>query len=175
MVREGLMQSFWTDRDHSSRTSQAPPALTCFADEACAAVARLFAYVGTLALILILAFHAWDDLRLTLADASHPRAGWAMDGRSQSAFPDHQLDPLDKSETYLNGHLWGDKDTIRRIGGDNLIVQRAKIGCLLDRMTLVPSGNEPKLSQLLSDGQRGACRGSDWMSGPAYPQLRGTL
>jgi hypothetical protein len=172
MVREGLMQSFWADPDHFSRTSQAQPALTCFADEACATVARLFAYVGTLALIFILAFHGWDVLRLTLADSSHPLAGWILDGRSQSAFPDLQLDPLVKSEAYLNRHLWGDrKDTLR---GENLTIQRARIGCLLDRLTLITSGNEAKWSG------RGACSGlsagsGDWMSGPQYPQLRGTL
>jgi len=165
------MQSFWADPDHFSRTSQARPALTCFADEACAAVARLFAYVGTLALIFILAFHGWDVLRLTLMDSSHSRTGWTMDG-SQSAFSNLQLDPLVKSEAYLDRRLWGDrKDTLR---GENLTIQRARIGCLLDRLTLVTSGNEAKWSG------RGACSGfsagsGDWMSGPQYPQLRGTL
>ena len=175
------MQRFWADPDHFCRTNQAHPALTCFADEACAAVARLFAYVGTLALIFILAFHGWDVLQPTLADASHPRAGSIMDGRSQSAFPDRRLDPLDKSEAYLDRHLWGDrKDSLRRIGGDDPTTQRARIGCLLDRLTLVTPGNEAKWSQLLSGAGHGACTGSssvsgDWMSGPQYPQLRGTL
>jgi hypothetical protein len=183
MVRERLMPSFWTDPDHFSRTNQTPPVLTSFADEICATVARLFAYVGTLALIFILAFRGWDELQLTLADASHPRADWAMDSRSQPAFPFRQLDPLDKSETYLGGQPWGDgRNSLRRIGGDGLTAERVRIGCLLDRLTLMTSGNELKVSDLFAGAElkRGTCSGfsaasSDWMTGPEYPQLRGTL
>ncbi len=38
------------------------PALTSFADECCGTLARLFVYVGALALLAIVGIHFWDQL-----------------------------------------------------------------------------------------------------------------
>ena len=46
-----LMRSFWANRAHPSYQTRIHPALTSFADECCATLARLLAYVGTLALV----------------------------------------------------------------------------------------------------------------------------
>jgi hypothetical protein len=48
-------------------SSNISPALTNFADEVCATVARLFVYVGVLMLFGILGLHGWERLRADLA------------------------------------------------------------------------------------------------------------
>ena len=54
------------------------PALTSFADECTATLARLLAYVGTLALLAMVGIHLWDQLPID--DASEPatKAGWSL-------------------------------------------------------------------------------------------------
>ena len=47
-----------------SYSGQIHPALTSFADEVCATLARLFAYMGALALLGILGIHGWDQLQV---------------------------------------------------------------------------------------------------------------
>jgi hypothetical protein len=70
--------SYFPDRIH--------PALTSLADECCGMLARLFAYVGTLALLAILGVHLWDQLP-ELADAGPAApAEWSTASRSQPAF-----------------------------------------------------------------------------------------
>jgi hypothetical protein len=59
------------------------PALTSFADECCATLARLIAYVGALALFAIAGLHFWDQLQL--------------DG---AADPANQPDFSEKSDSY---------------------------------------------------------------------------
>jgi hypothetical protein len=64
--------------------------------------------------------------------------------------------------------------------GDTLPAQRAAIACTLNRLTLLTSGNEPKLADLFARAElkRRACdlQGSpDWLLGAANAQLRGTL
>src|ERR1700730_10540212 len=55
-----LMRSFSPAAANSHYTIRIHAALTSFADEVCATLARLFAYVGTLALLGILGVHFWD-------------------------------------------------------------------------------------------------------------------
>src|SRR6202043_2717460 len=57
-----LMRSLWAHRAHPSYQTRVHPALTSFADECTATLARLLAYVGTLALVAILGIHLWDQL-----------------------------------------------------------------------------------------------------------------
>jgi hypothetical protein len=59
------MRSFWAanaNPHYPSYPVRIHPALISFADECCATLARLLAYVGTLALLAILGIHLWDQL-----------------------------------------------------------------------------------------------------------------
>jgi hypothetical protein len=58
--------------------------------------------------------------------------------------------------------------------------QRAAIACTLNRLTLLTSGNGPKLAELFAHAElkRRSCTplgSSDWLLGAANAQLRGTL
>jgi hypothetical protein len=98
------MRPFWTDpansRDHALFLTPIHPALTSFADEVCATIARLFAYVGTLALIAILAVHFWDQLPQLASGGVALRRDWTVADRSYPAFALGGLDQADKSVTY---------------------------------------------------------------------------
>lgn len=64
--------------------------------------------------------------------------------------------------------------------GDSLPARRAAIACTLNRLTLLTSGNEPKLAELFAHAElkRRSCAppgSSDWLLGAANAQLRGTL
>ena len=68
--------------------------------------------------------------------------------------------------------------------GETLPAKRAAIGCLLDRLVLLTSGNEPKLAELFARAElkRGSCPASgtaplsaDWLTGTDNPRLRGLL
>jgi hypothetical protein len=68
--------------------------------------------------------------------------------------------------------------------GDGLPAQRAAIGCMLDRLTLLSAGNEPKLAELFARAElrRGSCSATtpsafslDWVTGIENPRLRGPL
>jgi len=242
------------------------PALTSFTDEVCATVARLFAYMGTLALLGILTIHGWDQLQLILADEPAAKPGWSPADRSFPAFALSRQDSQEKSASYtiLRHPEGGRKDILRwtgpagkvvaeieiyrpgsefdpatgaglaaRMGGtpgletsgvldskfgafsllrqagvadtkaclgffkrsddpplqfsgfscerDSLPARRAAVGCMLDRLTLLTSGNEPKLAELFAHAElkRSGCAAggaaADWMTSAENPQLRGTL
>jgi hypothetical protein len=273
----------------SQVSSQAYPALTSFADEVCATIARLFAYVGTLALIAILAVHFWDQLpRLTSDPAAPP--DWSLADHSQPAFSLGSSDQIDKSIAYtilrhpqggrrdifswpgagnravaeLEIYRLGDEaasasrpqddlslrippggeleaagvvdskfgtvalvwratagansekqserqskkpsksqhgtagclgffkgidDPALRISGwfcqgDSLPAQRNAVACMLDRLTLLTSGNEPKLAKLFARAElnrrncgsgEGAVLSGDWITQADNPRLRGAL
>ncbi|MDH2356106.1 hypothetical protein QCM80_36405 [Bradyrhizobium sp. SSUT112] len=64
--------------------------------------------------------------------------------------------------------------------GDSLPARRAAIACTLNRLTLLTSGNEPKLAELFAHAElkRRSCASqgsSDWLLGAANAQLHGTL
>ncbi|MGY3405729.1 hypothetical protein ACVWZV_001842 [Bradyrhizobium sp. GM5.1] len=64
--------------------------------------------------------------------------------------------------------------------GDSLPARRAAIACTLNRLTLLTSGNEPKLAELFAHAElkRRPCAppgASDWLLGAANAQLRGAL
>jgi hypothetical protein len=253
------------------------PALTSFADECCGMLARLFLYMGVLALLAILGFHLWDLLPdPELAPAA--KAEWSAATRSYPAFAVSQFDLSDKTETYeiLRHPEGGRKDVfhwaqvtkqgtkpvaeleiyrpgdefspsvsavtelaaridpqsarelesagvidskfgsvtllraagradgapsclgfMKRIDapklrisgwscqGDTLPARRAAIGCMLDRLILLTSGNEPKLAELFAHAElkRGNCAplasaaaaSADWTTGAENPRLRGAL
>jgi hypothetical protein len=65
--------------------------------------------------------------------------------------------------------------------GDGLPARRAAISCVLDRLTLLTAGNDPKLAELFAHAElrRGSCATSapsaDWMTSAENPLLRGRL
>jgi hypothetical protein len=68
--------------------------------------------------------------------------------------------------------------------GDGSPVRRAAIGCMLNRLTLLTAGNEPKLAELFARAElkRGSCAATmpsatsvDWVTGIENPRLRGPL
>jgi hypothetical protein len=246
---------------------------TGFADECCATLARLIAYVGALALFAIVGLHFWDQLAFdtTAEPADQPRFTQAL--RSRPAFAVSTPDLREKSESYeiFRHPAGGRKDVfhwgapgeepvaeleIYRPGGEfdatepaitdlaarmaangswpefeaagvieskfgamalfrlsgridparsclgftkrfadqilqisgwscqgtTLSTRRAAIGCMLDRLTLLASGNEPKLAELFAraDLKRSGCGAGlpvsvDWVAATENPRLRGRL
>ena len=110
------MSSFWINHQaNSSGPGGIQPSQTSFADEICATVARIFLYVGTLALFGILCVHVWNkyhDKRLAEPAA---RLGWSVADRSRPAFSVSQTDQRDRSETYvtLRHPEGGQRDILR--------------------------------------------------------------
>ena len=112
------MSSFPGDPANAPHATRFHPALTSFADELCATVARIFAYVGTLALLAILVVHGLDQLRGIDVDAPPAKADWSVADHSQPAFAVSQLDPSEKSLTYtiLRHPQGGRRDILRWTG-----------------------------------------------------------
>lgn len=67
-------------------------------DEVCGTLARLVAYVGTLALIFIVGIYLWDQLPDMHAPAARP--DWTVATRSVPAFASNQFDLAYKSKSY---------------------------------------------------------------------------
>jgi len=271
------MQSFTTDDlFHSRSAGPIRPALTSFADEVCATIARLFAYVGVLALFGILGIHAWNQLHFDWVEDPTLKTGWSAAERASPDFalvhrdaPDKSDDstayvvlrhsaggrkdvfrwpgpratPVAEFEIYRPGAEYGSVTTARaelasrmpgsrragaglesagsietRFGsvalllpagttagesfclgflkridepalqisgwscqGDSPSVRRTGIDCMLSRLVLARSGNEPKLAQLFARAELppGSCSSvtvsADWMTGTGAPSLRGSL
>jgi hypothetical protein len=244
-------------------------ALAAFADEVVGTLARLFAYVGTLALFAILGLAALGQLPDLRGDEPAPGKGWSVADRSHPAFALSRLDSSEKTASYtiLRHPAGGRRDVMRWTGeadkvlaeleiyreggefdlgrpatmdlavqmglnaatpleqaglidtkfgpvalfrpmgtagtpaclgylkrseepalqisgfscqGGTLPAQRAAVACTLNRLTLLTSGNEPKLADLFARAElkRRACdlQGSpDWLLGAANAQLRGAL
>ena len=244
-------------------------ALAAFADEVVGTLARLFAYVGTLALFAILALAGLGQLPELRDDGPASKPGWGVADRSHPAFALSRLDSSEKTASYtiLRHPAGGRRDVMRWTGeadkvlaeleiyreggefdlgrpatmdlavqmglnaaapleqaglidtkfgpvalfrpmgtagtpaclgylkrseepalqisgfscqGNTLPAQRAAVACTLNRLTLLTSGNEPKLADLFARAElkRRACdlQGSpDWLLGAANAQLRGAL
>jgi hypothetical protein len=244
------------------------PALTNFADECTGTLARLFAYVGTLALLAIFCVHAWDQLPDLNLEPAAP-AGWSIATRSPPAFAISQPEFVGKTDSYeiVRHPLGGRKDIIRwagtsekpaaeleiyRPGGElnpaepttadiarrmdpggreleaagivdskfgpvalfrvpghtedasaclgflksldnpalkisgwtcqaeTLPARRAAVGCMLNRLTLLSAGNEPKLAETFAKAElkRGGCgpaASASWVTDAENPKLRGPL
>jgi hypothetical protein len=278
------MHSNSADPANSHHTARIHPALTSFADEVCGTLARLFAYVMTLALFGIGGLALWEQLPDTAAidpsfkdvsfrGASYKNA-WSQADRSSRAFAVSQFDPHDKTEVYeifrhpqggrrdvfqwsgadkrpvaeleiyrpggelshagpavaeiaarmdpggvreleaagLIDSKFGTVTLLRLIGGteagrgclgftkrvsdpnirisgwscqgDTLPARRAAISCMLNRLTLLGTGNDPKLAELFARAElrRSDCATSavpalsaDWLTGANNPRLRGAF
>jgi hypothetical protein len=130
-----LVRSFWAIRSNALRSTRIHPALSSFADECCATLARLLAYVGTLALLAIVGIHLWDQL--PAGEASEPplQAGWSVASRSHPAFAVNQLDSPDKTEAYriLRHPEGGRKDIFRWTARDGRRGERPVAELEIDR------------------------------------------
>jgi hypothetical protein len=252
------------------------PALTSFADECCATLARLIAYVGALCLFVIVGVHFFDQWRFDTAAEPADQPGFVLAQRSRPAFAVRSLDLPETSESYeifrhpdggrkdvfhwsplgekpvaeleiyrpggefdptepraanLAARMalevsqegrpeleaagvieskFGTMALLRRPGrldsaksclgfikhlsdptlqisgwscqGATLVAQRAAIGCILDRLTLLASGNEPRLAELFARAElkRSGCGPAkavsvDWVTEVENPRLRGPL
>jgi hypothetical protein len=76
------------------------PALTSFADECCATLARLTLYVGALAFFAIAGLHVRDQLQLEKTTEPIDQPGFTLVSRSHAAFAVGSLDLPEKSESY---------------------------------------------------------------------------
>ena len=101
------------------------PALTSFADEVCGTLARLLAYVGTLALLAIYGIHLWDQLPSGEPLAPAVNATWSVATRSHPAFAVSQFDMVEKTETYeTHRHpLGGRKDVFHWVQGETGVAE----------------------------------------------------
>src|SRR5215831_7372518 len=73
LLRASPMRTSWAYPAGSPFSTQIRPALTSVADDICATVARLFAYLGTLALVATLTVHFFEQLPdLAVFGASSP-------------------------------------------------------------------------------------------------------
>jgi hypothetical protein len=105
------MRSFWATPYYPTDIH---PALNNFAEECCAVLARLLAYLGTLALVILVGIHLWGQLPTGGAgEAAKP--GWSQALRSHPAFAVSQIDIHEKTETYeiFRHPEGGRKDVLR--------------------------------------------------------------
>jgi hypothetical protein len=94
------MRAFRANSSIPDRPAAIHPALTSFADECCATLARLVAYVGMLALLVIVGLHLWNELPEADAPESAVRKGWSLALRSHPAFAVSSFDLSEKTEAY---------------------------------------------------------------------------
>ncbi len=242
-------------------------ALLGAADEVVGTLARLFAYVGALALLAILGLYGLGQLPSLEGDEPATRPGWGEATRSHPAFALSQPTSADKAIAYsiLRHPEGGRRDVLRWAGDDGRAVaeleiyhtggefdlaaslsadlaarmglgaaapleeaglidtkfgpvalirpsggagtclgylkrveepflvisgwscqggalpaRRAAVACTLNRLTLLTSGNEPRLAELFARAElkRRACgppASADWLTGADNAQLRGAL
>jgi hypothetical protein len=122
------MPLFWVDSAPSCATDRIAPALTSVADEACETVARIFLYVGTLALLAILGVHGWDQLQSGDNHEPTAKATWSVANRSYPAFAVSRQDQADKSATYtILRHPAGGRKDILRWAGSGILKSAAEL------------------------------------------------
>jgi hypothetical protein len=172
------MRSFSPYPANSRDTARIQPALTGFADEVCATLARLLVYVGTLALIGILGAHFWDLWDRAGGVAEPPvKATWSEARRSHPAFAVSSLDPSKKTDTYtiLRHPEGGRKDILRWADKDGKAIAELEI--------YRPGGEfDPKVSAATDlaaritpvDGSE-LESAADWVAGTDNPHLRGAF
>ncbi|CCD90876.1 conserved exported hypothetical protein [Bradyrhizobium sp. ORS 375] len=99
----------------TTRTALISPALRAMADEVCGTFARLFAYVGALALIAMLGVAAWNRLDNGSDDTVPAKAGWTVADGAVPAFSLRLTDQPDRTATYtvLTHQAGGRKDVLR--------------------------------------------------------------
>jgi hypothetical protein len=104
-------------------------ALANLADETVGTLARLFAYVGALALLAILALAALGQLPSLRDDDAPLKPGWSLATRSHPAFAARRNDSTDKSATYniFRHPEGGRRDVLRWGAGDDRVTAELEI------------------------------------------------
>jgi len=103
--------------------------LAAFADEVVGTLARLFAYVGTLALFAILGLAALGQLPDLRGDEPADKPGWSVADRSRPAFALSKLDSSDKTASYtiLRHPEGGRRDILRWSGAADQVLAELEI------------------------------------------------
>jgi hypothetical protein len=95
-----------------------PPVLRSAVDEVCGTLARLIAYLCTLALLFIVGVYLWDQLPDMHEPATRP--DWTVATRSIPAFASNQYDLLYKSKSYqIFRHPEGGRKDVLRWNAEN--------------------------------------------------------
>jgi hypothetical protein len=97
------------------------PALQSAADEFTAVAARLLAYMGVLAFLVMGGISVFNQLDLDIGDAPAARTGWGPATRPKPGFAVSQFDSSAKTEVYsVLRHVEGGgrKDVLRWLGAD---------------------------------------------------------
>jgi hypothetical protein len=92
------MHSFSADPANFHYRTRIHPALTSFADEVCGTLARLFAYVMTLALLAIGAIALWEQLLDATTIEPSDKGASSLADRSSRAFAVSQFDLHEKRD-----------------------------------------------------------------------------
>jgi len=152
------------------------PALTHLGDEVCATIARLFAYVGTLALIAILAVHGCDRLQIMLSESGLPDSSFATANSTHQAFQSYSSI---KSDSYSipRAPRWAGSDgkTLARLELNNPVRAASADFATRTNETAPPKAAGAALKQGDSSDAGTSAPSADWMTGHENLQLRGTL
>jgi hypothetical protein len=124
-----LMHSFSAAPANYHYTMRIHPALTSFTAEFCGTLARLAAYVITLALPVLGFLAFWEQLPDATAMAPSDKSAWSLAERSSRAFSVSQFNLYDKTETYeIYRHPEGGrKDLFQWSGADKKPVAELEI------------------------------------------------
>ncbi len=109
------MRSIWAIRPTAPDPTQIHPVLNSFADECRGMLVHLAAYVGVLALLVIIGAHLWGELQDSAGLEPATKPGWSLATRSHPAFAVSQFDLYGKTETYeiFRHPEGGRKDVLR--------------------------------------------------------------
>jgi hypothetical protein len=123
------MQSLRASTAVTSGRTSLHLALAGFADEVVGTLARLFAYVGALALLAILGLAAVDQLPDLHDEEPALQPSWSVSGRSPPAFALSGMDPSEKSASYTIFRHPGDgrRDVLRWAGGADQLLAELEI------------------------------------------------
>src|SRR5207249_6138760 len=123
-----LMHSFPAGSANSPYTTRIHPALACFVGEVCGTLARLCAYLMTLALMAIGGIALWQHLPEVTAMETSPKT-WSQAGRTAPAFAVSQFIFPGKTETYeiFRHPEGGRKDVFRWSGSGGTPVAELEI------------------------------------------------
>jgi hypothetical protein len=109
------MRSIWATRPAPPHPTRIHPALNRFADECRRMLVHLAAYLGVLALLVILGAHLWGQWPDAAGNEPVAKAGWSLATRSYPAFAVSQIDSYGITETYqiFRHPQGGRKDVLR--------------------------------------------------------------
>lgn len=122
------MQAFQAVPAAPHHTGRIRAALKSAVDEVCGTLARLFAYLGTLALFFILGVYLWDQLPQMQAETASARPDWTLASRSTPAFAIIGSDLSYKSKSYrIFRHPEGGRRDVLRWDADGQAVAELEI------------------------------------------------